>query len=39
MLKLQETTYDYYIVYLGKMADEFKEYLSIANQSLLFTEI
>nr|XP_022337721.1 uncharacterized protein LOC111133541 [Crassostrea virginica] len=36
MLKSQETTYDDYIAYLGKMSDEFQEYLSTTNQKLLF---
>ncbi|XP_022337720.2 uncharacterized protein LOC111133540 [Crassostrea virginica] len=36
MLKSQETTYDDYITYLGKMSDEFQEYLSTTNQKLLF---
>ena len=38
MLKSQETTYDDYIAYLGKMSDEFEEYLSITNQKLLFSK-
>ena len=38
MLKPQETAYDDYIAYLGKMSDEFEEYLSITNQKLLFSK-
>ncbi|XP_078310565.1 uncharacterized protein LOC111136273 [Crassostrea virginica] len=38
MLKSQETTYDDYIAYLGKMSDEFQKYLSLTNQKLLFLE-
>nr|XP_022336857.1 uncharacterized protein LOC111133073 [Crassostrea virginica] len=38
MLKSQETTYDDYIAYLGKMSDEFEVYLSIKNQKLLFSK-
>ncbi|XP_022341642.1 uncharacterized protein LOC111135666 [Crassostrea virginica] len=38
MLNSQETTYDDYIAYLGKMSDEFEEYLSITNQKLLFAK-
>ncbi|XP_078310329.1 uncharacterized protein LOC111133073 [Crassostrea virginica] len=38
MLKSQETKYDDYIAYLGKMSDEFEEYLSITNQKLLFSK-
>ncbi|XP_078310238.1 uncharacterized protein LOC111132730 isoform X2 [Crassostrea virginica] len=38
MLKSQETTYDDYIAYLGKMNDEFQEYLSLTNKKLLFSE-
>ncbi|XP_078310568.1 uncharacterized protein LOC144618442 [Crassostrea virginica] len=38
MLKSQETTYDDYIAYLGKMSDEFQQYLSLTNQKLLFSE-
>ncbi|XP_078310240.1 uncharacterized protein LOC144618322 [Crassostrea virginica] len=34
MLKSQETTYDDYIAYLGKMNDEFQEYLSLTNTKL-----
>nr|XP_022308899.1 uncharacterized protein LOC111114735 isoform X2 [Crassostrea virginica] len=35
MLKSQETTYNDYIKYLGKMSDKFQEYLSTTNQKLL----
>nr|XP_022336259.1 uncharacterized protein LOC111132729 [Crassostrea virginica] len=38
MLKSQETTYDDYIAYLGKMNDEFQEYLSLTNKKILFSE-
>nr|XP_022341351.1 protein PML-like [Crassostrea virginica] len=38
MLKSQETIYDDYIAYLGKMNDEFQEYLSLTNKKLLFSE-
>nr|XP_022345554.1 uncharacterized protein LOC111138056 isoform X3 [Crassostrea virginica] len=38
MLKSQETTYDDYIAYLGKMSDEFQQHLSLANQKILFSE-
>nr|XP_022341359.1 uncharacterized protein LOC111135512 [Crassostrea virginica] len=38
MLKSQETTYDDYIAYLGKMNDDFQEYLSSTNKRLLFSE-
>ncbi|XP_078310241.1 uncharacterized protein LOC111135535 [Crassostrea virginica] len=38
MLKSQETTYDDYIAYLGKMNDDFQEYLSLTNKKLLFSE-
>ena len=38
MLKSQETTYDDYIAYLGKMSDEFQQHLSLANQKLIFSE-
>nr|XP_022342721.1 uncharacterized protein LOC111136272 [Crassostrea virginica] len=38
MLKSQETTYDDYIAYLGKMSEEFQQYLSLLNQKLLFSE-
>nr|XP_022342725.1 uncharacterized protein LOC111136274 [Crassostrea virginica] len=38
MLKSQETTYDDYIAYLGKMSDEFQQYLSLTDQKLLFSE-
>ena len=38
MLKSQETKYDDYIAYLGKMSDKFEEYLSIKNQKLLFSK-
>ncbi|XP_078310235.1 uncharacterized protein LOC111135507 [Crassostrea virginica] len=38
MLKSQERTYDDYIAYLGKMNDEFQEYLSLTNKKLLFSE-
>ncbi|XP_078327960.1 uncharacterized protein LOC111117809 [Crassostrea virginica] len=39
MLKSQETTYNDYIKYLGKMSDKFQEYLSTTNQKLLSSEI
>ena len=32
MLKSQETTYDDYITYLGKMSDEFQKYLTVTNK-------
>nr|XP_022341352.1 uncharacterized protein LOC111135510 isoform X1 [Crassostrea virginica] len=38
MLKSQETTYNDYIAYLGKMNDDFQEYLSLTNKKLLFSE-
>ncbi|XP_078312661.1 uncharacterized protein LOC144619157 [Crassostrea virginica] len=38
MLKSQETTYDEYIKYFGKMSDQFQKYLSLTNQNLLFSE-
>ncbi|XP_078310242.1 uncharacterized protein LOC111135508 isoform X1 [Crassostrea virginica] len=38
MLKSQKTTYNDYIAYLGKMNDEFQEYLSLTNKKLLFSE-
>ncbi|XP_078312611.1 uncharacterized protein LOC144619132 [Crassostrea virginica] len=38
MLKSQETIYDDYIAYLGKMSDEFQQFLSLTNQNLLFLE-
>ena len=38
MLKSQETSYDDYIAYLGKMNDEFQEYLSLTNKKFLFSE-
>ena len=38
MLKSQETTYDEYIAYLGKMTDEFQVYLSLTTQNLLFSK-
>ncbi|XP_078312687.1 uncharacterized protein LOC111136690 [Crassostrea virginica] len=38
MLRSQETTYDEYIAYLGKMTDEFQDYLSLTNQNLLFSQ-
>nr|XP_022343236.1 tripartite motif-containing protein 45-like [Crassostrea virginica] len=38
MLKSQETTYDDYIAYLGKMSDEFQQHLSLENQKILFSE-
>ena len=38
MLKSQETTYDDYIAYLGKMNDEFQRYLSLTNEELVFSE-
>ena len=31
MLKCQETTYDDYIAYLGKMSDDFQQHLPLAN--------
>ncbi|XP_078311326.1 uncharacterized protein LOC111135775 [Crassostrea virginica] len=37
-LNAQETTYDDYIAYLGKMTDEFQPYLSLTNLKLLFSE-
>nr|XP_022341562.1 uncharacterized protein LOC111135624 [Crassostrea virginica] len=39
MLKSEETTYDDYIAYLGKMSDEFQQHLSLENQKILFSEI
>ena len=39
MLISQETTYDDYITYLGKMSDKFEKYLSVTNKKLLFTKI
>ena len=39
ILKSQETTYDDYITYLGKMSDEFQEYLSETTKKLLFSKI
>ena len=39
VLKSQETTYDDYIAYLGKMSDEFQEYLSETTKKLLFSKI
>nr|XP_022312749.1 uncharacterized protein LOC111117810 [Crassostrea virginica] len=39
MLKSQETTYNDYIKYLGKMSEKFQEYLSTTNQKLLSSEI
>nr|XP_022343915.1 uncharacterized protein LOC111136994 isoform X3 [Crassostrea virginica] len=39
MLKSQETTYDEYMAYLGKMSDEFQKYLSLTNQKLMFSEV
>ncbi|XP_022308908.2 uncharacterized protein LOC111114740 [Crassostrea virginica] len=39
MLKSQETTYNDFITYLGKMSDEFQEYLSTTNKKLLSSEI
>ncbi|XP_078329168.1 uncharacterized protein LOC111111283 [Crassostrea virginica] len=39
MLKSQETTYDDYNIYLGKISDEFQEYLSVTNKKLLFSKI
>ena len=38
MLKCQESTYDDYIAYLGKMSDGFQQHLSLANRKLLFSE-
>ena len=38
MLKSQETTFDNYIAYLGKMSDEFQQHLSLANQKLILSE-
>ncbi|XP_022341633.1 uncharacterized protein LOC111135659 [Crassostrea virginica] len=38
MLKSQETTYDDYITYLGKMSDAFQESLSQSNQKLLISK-
>nr|XP_022345098.1 tripartite motif-containing protein 2-like [Crassostrea virginica] len=38
MLKSQETTYDDYIAYLGKMSDEFQQHLSLENQKILSSE-
>ncbi|XP_078329845.1 uncharacterized protein LOC111114739 [Crassostrea virginica] len=39
MLKSQETTYNDYIKYLGKMSEKFQEYLSTTNQKLLSSKI
>ncbi|XP_078329837.1 uncharacterized protein LOC111114735 isoform X2 [Crassostrea virginica] len=39
MLKSQETTYNDYIKYLGKMSEKFQEYLSTTNQKLLSSQI
>ncbi|XP_078329848.1 uncharacterized protein LOC111113501 isoform X2 [Crassostrea virginica] len=39
MLKSQETTYNDYIKYLGKMSEKFQEYLSTTNQKLLSSNI
>nr|XP_022312753.1 tripartite motif-containing protein 3-like isoform X1 [Crassostrea virginica]XP_022312754.1 tripartite motif-containing protein 3-like isoform X1 [Crassostrea virginica] len=39
MLKSQETTYNDYMKYLGKMSDKFQEYLSATKQKLLSSEI
>ncbi|XP_078310256.1 uncharacterized protein LOC144617534 [Crassostrea virginica] len=39
MLRSQETTYDEYMAYLGKMSDEFQKYLSLTNQKLMFSEV
>nr|XP_022304456.1 protein wech-like [Crassostrea virginica] len=39
MLKSQETTYNDFITYLGKMSDKFQEYLSTTKQKLLSSEI
>nr|XP_022343921.1 uncharacterized protein LOC111136998 [Crassostrea virginica] len=39
MLKSQGTTYDDYMAYLGKMSDEFQEYLSLTHQKLMFSEV
>nr|XP_022338787.1 E3 ubiquitin-protein ligase TRIM37-like [Crassostrea virginica] len=38
MLKSQETIYDDYIAYLGKMSDDFEQHLSLTNHKLLFSE-
>ena len=38
MLKSQETTYDDYIAYLGKMSDAFQECLSLTNKNLLISK-
>ncbi|XP_078311623.1 uncharacterized protein LOC111137609 [Crassostrea virginica] len=38
MLKSQETIYDDYIAYLGKMSDELEQHLSLTNHKLLFSE-
>nr|XP_022338788.1 uncharacterized protein LOC111134224 [Crassostrea virginica] len=38
MLKSQETIYDDYIAYLGKMSDDFEHHLSLTNHILLFSE-
>ncbi|XP_022341562.2 uncharacterized protein LOC111135624 [Crassostrea virginica] len=38
MLKSQETIYDDYIAYLGKMSDDFEHHLSLTNHKLLFSE-
>nr|XP_022343916.1 uncharacterized protein LOC111136995 [Crassostrea virginica]XP_022343918.1 uncharacterized protein LOC111136995 [Crassostrea virginica] len=39
MLRSQETTYDEYMAYLGKMSDEFQKYLTLTNQKLMFSEV
>nr|XP_022312752.1 LOW QUALITY PROTEIN: tripartite motif-containing protein 45-like [Crassostrea virginica] len=39
MLKSQETTYNDYIKYLGKISDKFQEYLSTTNEKLLSSEV
>ncbi|XP_078329836.1 uncharacterized protein LOC111114735 isoform X1 [Crassostrea virginica] len=39
MLKSQETTYNDYMKYLGKMSDKFQEYLSTTNQKLLSSKM
>ncbi|XP_078310174.1 uncharacterized protein LOC111135708 [Crassostrea virginica] len=39
MLKAQGTAYDDYIAYLGKISEEFQEYLSLTNQKLMFSEV
>nr|XP_022308904.1 uncharacterized protein LOC111114739 [Crassostrea virginica]XP_022308905.1 uncharacterized protein LOC111114739 [Crassostrea virginica] len=39
ILKSQETTYNDYIKYLGKMSDKFQEYLSTTNEKLLSSKL